>query len=298
MSMTLRLLSAAEHTYAIQRDGLPPPRGNGAAAPSSAFVGWLPNSPVGRAAGDGDLDAGLVGRIPEGVIVALRGTIAKRGGEPRHIVGDWLNDGDIPLSAKPGFPGQVHSGFHRSFFAVWQELRAEVVLKVAEADADKGSPSTIYVTGHSKGGAVAYLAAWRLKIDYPNHPIVVRTFAAPRMADAAFKAAYEATINDHIRYEFEGDLVPNVPLTNAFIQAFGVKPWVLELLSQGGNGYVSVGRLGYIKTNGAIVTDSPALQAQRDAVILNSLTNRAYARIVDSHTVVAGHGYCAGQYPP
>lgn len=298
MSMTLRLLSAAEHTYEISRDGLVPPRGSGAAAPASAFVGWAPNSPVGYAAGDGDLDAGLVGRVAEGVIVALRGTIIKWRGEPRHVVADWVNDGDIPLAAKPGFPGQVHIGFHRSFLAIWQELRPEIVQKVSEADAQKGGPSTIYVTGHSKGGAVAYLAAWRLKLDFPNHPIVVRTFAAPRVGDAAFKAAYEAELTDHIRYELEGDVVPNVPLTNAFIEAFGVKPWILELLSAGGKGYVSVGKLGYIRNDGSIVDDSDHLRGHRDSIILNALTNRAYARIVDSHVVVAGHGYCAGVYPP
>lgn len=294
MSMTLRLLSAAAHTYAVRSDG-PVAWGAGAAAPDPGFIQWLPGSPMGFAAGSGDFDAGLVGRIREGVVVALRGTIF--GGTPRDVLQDWINDGDIPLAAKPGFPGLVHSGFHRSFLAVWPDLSRELRAQVEQADREAGRPVTLFVTGHSKGGALASLAAWRLRKDYPTRAIVVRTFASPRMSDVVFKAAYEGAIKDHVRYECDGDLVPDLPLTDAMLHAFGMPAWLLDVLRGNRNGYVSVGPLGYIRADGSIVPDNEALAAVRRAALLRLLAAGDYTTIAASHGIGRASRYCGARYP-
>lgn len=291
MSLTQRLLSAANHTYAINADGEVGPYGGTPLAPSSRFVGWTAR-PRGVAAGTALQDGAMVGVIPEGVVVAIRGTTGVMNPDQRRVILDWANDGLAPLCQRPGFPGQVHAGFHLSFANLWPELGP--LVKQAAA-ANPGKP--IYVTGHSKGGAIAPLVAWRLHKDYPTRPLVVRTFAAARSTDAGFTAAYNAAIPDHIRYEFANDIVPHVPLRNVLLATLGIPEWLLDQLAPASAGYASPGKLGYIRTDHAIVADSPALESQRIAALLAVLQSGAFSTIVDSHLLDAGKGYCSAAYP-
>jgi len=154
-------------------------------------------------------DVALVGRIPEGVLIVFRGTRppGKDDKDPVSTVRDWLNDAAcVPLRSI--YPGDVHAGFERSVSRLWSDVRAHVERLLAD-----GAKRQLFVTGHSKGGAMAFLAAWRLARELPGDLVIrVITFAAARPGGGDFARAFEA---DHrirsTRYEVRLDLVPGLP---------------------------------------------------------------------------------------
>src|SRR5262249_52990758 len=73
-----------------------------------------------------------------------------------------------------------------------------------------GPGARLLITGHSKGGALAPLAALRLWA-MNQTPSRVITFAGPRVGDRAFADIYNNAQIVHTRYEFQDDIVPHVP---------------------------------------------------------------------------------------
>lgn len=154
-------------------------------------------------------DVALVGSIPEGVLVVFRGTRAPERSDDRPLftVLDWLNDADcVPVHSI--YPGEVHAGFERSVSRLWSRIRDRV-----EELFKGGAPRRLFVTGHSKGGAMAFLAAWRFARELPgDFPIRVITFAAARPGGEAFAKAFMAEPRIRsTRYEMRLDLVPSLP---------------------------------------------------------------------------------------
>ena len=304
VNFTLRLLSAARHAYAIMDEGPVPPKGSGpnetgTAPPASDCVGYV-TAPYGYLVGQNNEDAGFAATIPEGIVVSIRGTTppSRLLNDPGQVIVDWARDAALVLQVAagqpPGFPGQVHSGFYSSFMRLWDKLGPKVAELVA---ANPGLP--LYVIGHSKGGAVAPLVAWRLHIDFPNLPIIVRTFAPARVGDQTFAAHYNAAIPDHIRYEFDDDLVPHLPLDPGLITI----PFLPKLAQLKVNAipfnYGEVGVLAYIQANGSIVPNSAALSQQRVINICGKLATFQLGYIVDCHgTDDPARGYAGAHYPP
>ncbi|MBE6049463.1 MAG: lipase family protein [Clostridium sp.] len=67
----------------------------------------------------------------------------------------------------------------------------------------------IYITGHSKGGAMAFLMACKVVMEGLPKPLVV-TFGAPRVGDYEFATKYNI---ETYRYESFTDAVPHLPFT-------------------------------------------------------------------------------------
>ena len=126
-------------------------------------------------------------------ILAFRGTLTE--GEP--AIADWLNDFHADFAADSRFPGCVHDGFLSSITALWPALLDLVQRQTID--------KPLLITGHSKGGALAFLAAHLLAA---LNPCVV-TFAAPKVGDADFAADY--AVSSVWRYENPGDIVPKLP---------------------------------------------------------------------------------------
>ena len=294
-SQSLRLLAAARHAYEIEdQDGVVPDAGW---TPTPyGYVGYT-DAPIGFRAGADNQDGGFTATVPEGVIVSIRGTTPPRllGAAPQQVVIDWASDAVASLigagGQPPGFPGKVHLGFYKSFMRLWLKL-GPIVHEKADAwvAANPGSPLTLFVTGHSKGGAICALVAWRLRLDYPNAKLVVRSFAGARIGDDQFAGAYNAAIPDHIRYEYDDDIVPHLPLSPDVIEELGVPKFLAALLSVADVGYCPVGRLGYIATDDSIAfDDSPALEERRVAALI------ARARATDGLKYIVS---CHGVDPP
>ncbi len=192
------------------------------------------------------IDLALAGRIPEGVLVAFRGTLPPFKQDDEHaseaVLLDWANNGKFVAGAIAPYPGQVHPGFAQSIDRLWRDEAGAPGLATAIAAllAD-GGPQRLFITGHSKGGALANLAAWRARQLWPDLPVRVFTVAAARTGNDAFRDAYHAAGIDCVRYEVALDAVPLLPLgldTPAPVRAFLARIWPGLVAGA----YVSIGR--------------------------------------------------------
>jgi hypothetical protein len=117
----------------------------------------------------------------------------------------------------------------------------------------------IDVTGHSKGGSIAYLAAMRCQLALAaallRNPSVVCTFAAARPADQQFADAFDQMIPHAIRYEYADDIVPHVPPENALRLLLQKIP-KLSAIRPIQEGFVSPGDLHYLP-RGSTPADPP-----------------------------------------
>jgi hypothetical protein len=168
------------------------------------------------------IDLALVGRVREGVVVAFRGSLppAVRSGEDGWaVLLDWLNDSLSLCVDLAEYGGGVHLGFADSMWRLWQDadgtpgVRSAVQRLLDRSRVDHAARPHLFLTGHSKGGALANLAAYRAARlpAWRDLPISVATIAAVRAGNAAFARAYAAERIACLRYEIPSDLVPHLP---------------------------------------------------------------------------------------
>jgi hypothetical protein len=147
------------------------------------------------------------------IVLAFRGTES-----PTSIEGlkDWLltdavnllilPEGDIGTDfAGAGVGARFHLGFITALAAIWGPL-AEMT-----AAERKKSDRPIWITGHSLGGALALLAAWRLKRKFvPVHQAY--TFGGPMVGNKEAASAIDREFpNKVFRYVNYPDPVPKLP---------------------------------------------------------------------------------------
>jgi hypothetical protein len=133
--------------------------------------------------------------VQDGVaLLAFRGT---------SNIGQWLRDARF----FPGeFPwGRVHVGFRDGVDAVSSDLKA-----FAKAAAGANS---VWVTGHSLGGALAVIAAARLRMMTPT-PLSASlyTYGQPRVGLSGFASEFDTQLPQRlVRFINHSDIVPRVP---------------------------------------------------------------------------------------
>src|SRR3984957_5039208 len=212
--ITPRLLGAAQQAYEVVAAGPTPNSPATPAPPPSSLVGWLA-PPAALVAGDDQINAALVGQPASEIIVAYRGTEPFDSLDHQRMVMDWLTDLDAPLINSPNVPGSVHQGFSHGCDQLWAWVLAQV-----QAQPTKTKP--LYVTGHSKGGALADIAA--VKFVAAGLTPFVCTFEGARAGDQAFADGYAKLVLHSTRYEYQGDIVPHLPPDLGFITAFRKVP--------------------------------------------------------------------------
>ena len=169
----------------------------------SASIGWTAGDPGPCGS---KVDSALVGRVGDAIVVAYRGTLAPDGPDIRAIIDDWINNAETLM--RPWAPfGDVHDGFLDSHVALWPKVEQAIAQRIAAAP-----PRAIIVTGHSKGGALAVIGATAIRGRFPDIPVQVVTFAAPRAGGRSFADAYGRQRIPTLRYENRADLVPYLPL--------------------------------------------------------------------------------------
>jgi hypothetical protein len=150
----------------------------------------------------------------------------------------------------------------------------------------------VYVTGHSKGGPLANLAAMRLRAALPKTtPVMVATFAGARPGDDAFAAGYNAAIPHGARYEYADDIVPHLPPSDEFVAMFKDVPQIGPTVQKLTLGYASVGDLHFIDWSGNLVADTPLLRIDRFLHLAKLLATFGFATIVADHSIAIGSGY-------
>ncbi|RYY41086.1 MAG: lipase family protein [Sphingomonadales bacterium] len=178
------------------------------------------------------MDLALVGRVNEGVVVAFRGSLPPffGGHDDWSVVLDWLNDTLSVCVEDPLYGGGVHLGFSDSIRRLWGDregrpgVHTAVQAMLDQSLLDRRSARHLFVTGHSKGGALANLFAVRAarQTRWSDMAISVATIAAARAGNAKFAQAYAESRIACLRYELEGDPVPHLPLgpqTPGFVQS-------------------------------------------------------------------------------
>jgi Lipase (class 3) len=280
--------------------GIDPATGNYTPVePYSGVVNFNSAPTAINSTGSDRINACLVGKNANGIIVAFRGTIPPTDADS---IPDWLEDFFTVPTTCGSLPGKVHSGFCHDI----QTIISGVIAAVQSLDP---ALNKVYVTGHSKGGALASLGAYLLSAaGIPVEQVI--TFASPRTGDPDFKAGYQKVIPNQIRYENYGDLVPLVPPSAPFIGGLAavvkLVPGIGEklaalILEADGWDYVAVGQEYFIESAAdkyAINTSEKELD-QVGAFILN-LTKNGFdiaKTLANAHSISCGYGYMSGACP-
>jgi hypothetical protein len=220
------------------------------------------------------------------IVVAFRGSQA-----PDSLDGlkDWLltNANDLLILPQgrigtdfvaAGVGARFHRGFLEALAEIWDPLFAAV------DEAMKVKERPLWITGHSLGGALALLAAWRLQRSFiPVHQVY--TYGAPMIGNAVAAEAFHTEFANKIfRYVDEQDLIPLLPafslVANAYHHclnevALGAAAKAAE--AAGGSA------LGIFKSLGAKVTDGVL-----NATLIDDIWNQTQRRI-DRHMIANYH---------
>jgi Lipase (class 3) len=287
-----RLLCASASAYAtVAGENLLDPQ---AAVPYYAGAGFsAAQPPTVIQGGQDDIDACLVGQTEDGLVVAFRGTLPLDGPFTLPKLLDWMNDLNAMPVAGDGLPGQVHQGFLGSVNSLWTNLRDEVKKQLAQM----GATTRLFITGHSKGGGMAPLAAMRL-LNQEALTAKVVTFAAPKPGNKDFADAYNAVM-DHTRYEFGEDAVPHLPSSGDFLGVIGQLPFFSKRLSNLSQfAYERVGSLLYIPRSLEIVPDPQnTLLSERRRRLASLILTGQIQQIGDDHRCGCGYGYMTALCP-
>jgi hypothetical protein len=147
------------------------------------------------------------------IVLAFRGTES-----PGSIEGlkDWLltdaddlliqPQGDLGTDfAAAGVGARWHEGFMKALADIWDPVMESVMAERKKND------RPIWITGHSLGGALALLAAWRCKRKFvPVHQVY--TFGAPMVGNVETAEAIDRELTNRVfRYVNDHDPVPKLP---------------------------------------------------------------------------------------
>lgn len=96
----------------------------------------------------------------------------------------------------------IHNGFYDAMDLVYDQVRAAIAPLVGTRE--------LWITGHSLGGAVAILTAFRLHFDHGFDVQGVHTFGAPAVGDGLWAQVFDAEMSNVHRWSLEHDPAPAV----------------------------------------------------------------------------------------
>lgn len=143
---------------------------------------------------------GFVASDDETVVLSFRGTVRKINKFEDFVdsLSQWLINFNFAQTSRNGY--RVHRGFDGELNSVYREIKTMV-------RDHGGDRKTLLVTGHSAGGALATLAARRLKED--GVPVdAAFVYASPRVGDEKYRDSYNVPL---YRLEYQDDIVPHLP---------------------------------------------------------------------------------------
>ena len=149
-------------------------------------------------------------------------------------VGNWLADVDVGDEALQvaGEPLRVHAGFHRNLRATRAGVLEQLALaaagrSLADPDARVDHPlETLYVAGHSLGGAMAALFALTLAADAPFAGALraVYTYGQPLVVGGPLPGPAAGVAERVFRHVRARDPIPALPLASwGALKHYGVE---------------------------------------------------------------------------
>jgi len=276
-------------------------------APDTIYAPHVPyaQNPQTACGGEGFINAATVGQCPFGIVVAFRGTLPPSLNDPDSWL-DWLqNFFAVPVSNPDGpnrIPGQVHSGFFNATISIIQKVRDLVTA------CNPGPENPVFITGHSKGGALASIGAYILSQNDPVVPSVqpLITFASARPGDPGFRNGFEQVLSQ-TRYENFDDIVPLLPPSLDFISRLeGRLPPLLitdrlrrlkHMMDSARNwDYVPVGTMLFITRTFQVIANESVDQQTLDVVLefADDLVHQNFSSFARAHSLLPGNGYNSG----
>lgn len=215
------------------------------------------------------------------IVVAFRGTEA-----PNSIEGlkDWLLTDAVNLLILPegdlgtdfvaaGVGARFHQGFMKALATIWDPLFEAVAAERKKSD------RPVWITGHSLGGALTLLAAWRFKRKFvPVHQIY--TFGAPMIGNTEAAQAMDRELPERIfRYVNAPDPVPKLPTISLIANQYGHCGTEVGL---GAVAAAATSALDFFQQMASKTVDG-ALNATLIDDIWNSLQARVSAHFMDNY---------------
>jgi hypothetical protein len=196
----------------------------------------------------------FVGENDAAIVLAFRGTES-----PTTLDGlkDWLLTDAVNLLIVPegqigtefaaaGVGARFHLGFMTALASVWGPTADAVNAAMQKKE------RPLWITGHSLGGALAQLAAWRFSRQFVDvHQVM--TFGAPmvgnQLAAQAFDRAFPAKL---FRYVNSPDMVPALPTVSLMANAYKHCEKEMALGGTAGTALAFLGELGARAVNGLL----------------------------------------------
>ncbi|GFZ96910.1 lipase [Paenibacillus marchantiophytorum] len=139
---------------------------------------------------------GFIAESDGQIVIVFRGT---------HSTSDWISDS---IARQIVFPYAKEGGLsHKGFTDIYESARKQILAALRKLSADK----TLYITGHSLGGALAALCAADLATNTKFKSPSVYTFASPRVGNPTFAELFNRRTGPHYRIYNTNDIVPDLP---------------------------------------------------------------------------------------
>jgi triacylglycerol lipase len=224
--------------------------GNAFALASASALAYDPDVTIAKATAAFGLPVTDL-KLLQGVGTDARGFMARMDGaiaivfQGTNTLEDWIDDADV-LTLPFRDKGAVHSGFLLWLDSVWTVMTDQL-------EQWRGGGRTLWIAGHSLGGALALLATASLRFPVntgtstPTPVAGVYTFGQPRVGTRAFAQACDGDFGQYnFRFVNNEDIVPRIP------------PRLL--------GYWHTQEVEFIDANGAIHSDVAWWHAILDAI--------------------------------
>jgi hypothetical protein len=216
----------------------------------------------------------FVAQSADAVVVAFRGTQSPSSldGFKDCLLSDAndflvIPDGRIGTDfAAAGVGARFHRGFMQALADIWDPVYAAVT---AEIDRQE---RPLWLTGHSLGGALALLAAWRFLRQGINI-CAVYTFGAPMVGNAAAVGAFDKELADKVfRFVHEPDLVPRLPTVSLMANSYG--HCLKEIL-------ISPGKMAGSAVSSSLDVLKQMAGAAQSAVLEPSIVDKLWGHVTD-----------------
>ncbi|MCO6428011.1 lipase family protein [Nitrosomonas communis] len=154
-------------------------------------------------ANDTEINAAILVQTGNDVIIAFRGTNPT----PQDWMNNFLLTSVEDVSNVGLYKDGRHYGFDQSLKTLTEKIKNSEIWKSL---LENPSRKTLYLTGHSKGGALAAGAT----VDYQNDfsQIETYTFEAARFFTAQGENDHKSQLDRLQRFEYQYDIVPHLPL--------------------------------------------------------------------------------------
>ena len=141
---------------------------------------------------------GIVINHEDFIVAAFRGT---------DEIADWLDN--LNVSSQPSALGNIHTGFYKALMDIWPQMKS--CIRSFRRALDDHPGKSLWLTGHSLGGALATLAAATL-IEADETFYGAYTFGSPRVGDRVFARNFNVEVKNKVfRFQNNNDLVSRIP---------------------------------------------------------------------------------------